>query len=314
MKKLFKNISKLFVMTLAVALVSCGGDDEVVAPEVPTLTVTPTNAAGSSYSVGDKVEISFSFTAPGEISSFNYSGILNEGLADEATLTKVFVNPTDLNLSSNTEGNFIVNFDVQSEFEGKTVSFTFEVVDKNDQAATGSYNYTVSVAIDTYTAKLFGAQGNTNPGFYNALDGSLHSYAEARDASTVTESTVDFAYYWGATNKSTLASIDDTDLNTVYNSVNLPIEGIFGTKNSTMFKALTTSAADFDAITSNNQLEAVAFFEVGGSSSSTTLVNDAVVAFKLDAARGGKIGLLKVVSVDDTNGTGTITIDVKIAK
>lgn len=317
MKNLFNNIVKLFALSMVLVLASCGDDEDPATFNAPTLSITPENPTGSTYSVGADVNISFDFTAEAEISSFNYFLVLNEGLSDEQTSNTIFVNPADLNLASNTAGTFSIAFPVDAAQEGKTVTMNFQVVDKqlpDAGLATATYGYTVNVEIETFTQKLFGAQGNSNPGFYNAVDDQLLSYAEARDASGVNSSTVDFAYYWGANDNSTLAAIDDVDLDAVYTAVQLPIDGIFGTKNSTTFKALMTTPAEFDAVVSNAQLQTVASFETGGASSAKMLAADAVLAFKLDEDRGGKFGLIKVVSVDDTNGEGTITIDVKIEK
>jgi uncharacterized surface protein with fasciclin (FAS1) repeats len=166
-------------------------------------------------------------------------------------------------------------------------------------------------SVNKYTTVLLGGQGSTEKGFYNAFSNVRYSYAEARDASTVESSPVDIAYYFGATNEATLASIDSDGLNNVYSSVDLPIEGIFGTRNSTGLRVTSLSPEQFDGILLNSQLEAAAASENNTNASATNLSEGSVVAFTLDQARGGYSGLVKVVSVDG-NGNGTITLEVKV--
>jgi|GEM_PF-797009 uncharacterized surface protein with fasciclin (FAS1) repeats len=166
----------------------------------------------------------------------------------------------------------------------------------------------VSSNSNSYTTVLLGSQGSAEASFYDAVQNATKGYAASRDASA----TVDFAYYWGANNLNSLGSIDSEDLHTVFNSVDLPIEGIFATRNATRFQVTELGAADFDAIVTNAQVSGIANSELTSQTDATQLVEGNVVAFKLDDARGGLFGLIKIAEVNDTNGTGSITIDVKI--
>ncbi|WNB18395.1 fasciclin domain-containing protein [Marivirga arenosa] len=169
-------------------------------------------------------------------------------------------------------------------------------------------------SVNTYTTVLLGAQGNSNEGFYNAFSNVRYTYAEARDASGTSGSPVDFAHYVGSNDGVTLASIDDGGLNTVYTAVGLPISSIFGTRNSTKFRVTDLSPAQFGGILLNSQLEAAASSENNTNSSATNLSEGSVVAFTLDADRGGYSGLVRVVEIDEGDGlgNGTITIEVKV--
>jgi uncharacterized surface protein with fasciclin (FAS1) repeats len=167
-------------------------------------------------------------------------------------------------------------------------------------------------SVNTYTTVLLGGQGNDEKGFYNAFSNVRYSYAEARDASGVEGSPVDLAYYFGANNEATLAAIDSDGLNAVYTAVGLPIEGIFGTRNSTKFRVTDLGPADFGGILLNSQLEMAASSENNTNVSATNLQEGSVVAFTLDGDRGAYVGLIRVVEIDDTNGNGTITIEVKV--
>lgn len=167
-------------------------------------------------------------------------------------------------------------------------------------------------SVNTYTTVLLGGQGNSNEGFYNAFSNVKYNYAQARDASGTDGSPVDLAYYFGNTNKATLAAIDAGGLHAVYNAVGLPIEGIFGTRNSTRFRVTDLSPQQFGGIILDAQLAQAAASELNTNNSATELQAGSVVAFTLDDDRGGYVGLIRVVEIDDTNGEGTITIEVKV--
>ncbi|WMN06140.1 DUF4958 family protein [Marivirga arenosa] len=168
-------------------------------------------------------------------------------------------------------------------------------------------------SIETYSSVLLGAQGNPEPNFYDAFNNIRYSYADARDASGTSGSTVDLGYYFGATNEVTLASIDDQSLHAVYDANGLPIEGIFGTRNSTRFRVTDISPEQFNSLILNSQLESAANSVSNTNTSATNLQVGNVISFTFDADRGGYVGLIKVIEIDsDGTGTGTITFDVKV--
>lgn len=295
-------------------LFSCGEDEEDVNPfAAPSLTVTAMTGSGTlsnggEVTAGDSVEFTIDVTAAGGFNTLFVSGSLTAQ-----------VNRNDLNLDAGaTAANDIKIgwIDITTAQVGSTASIKFVASDDANQTDTVDFIFTIvapaSPAVTSFETILLGAQGNSEEGFYNALEDIRYSYAEARDASGVGSSTVDFAYYFGATNGNTLAAIDDTGLNSVYSSVSLPIDGIFATRNSTTFTTTTWTAAEFDGVATNADLVAAASFEVGSESSARNLSNDQVVAFQFAEARGGAFGLIKISSIDDTNGNGTITIEVKV--
>ncbi|WMN07379.1 fasciclin domain-containing protein [Marivirga arenosa] len=166
----------------------------------------------------------------------------------------------------------------------------------------------VSSNANSYSTVLLGAQGSTDPSFYNAIENVRTGYNASIDVSA----SIDFAYYWGQDNKNSLGAIDSDALDAVFDTQNLSISGIFGTRNATRFQVTELSAAEFDGIVTNAQVAGVANSELTANPDATNLVEGSVVAFKLDDARGGLFGLIKVAEVNDTNGTGSITIDVKV--
>jgi hypothetical protein len=168
----------------------------------------------------------------------------------------------------------------------------------------------VSSAVNAYSTVLLGAQGNAEEGFYDAISNTRYSYAGARDASG--GAAVDFAYYYGNSNENSLGAIDSDDLHAVYNSVELPIEGIFGTRNATRFQVTELGPDEFNAVTSNSGIIAIANSELTSEPDATNLTVGNVVAFRLDASRGSALGLIHIAEVNDTNGEGSITINVKV--
>lgn len=293
-------------------LFSCGEDDTPIA-DAPGVTVSAAIVdgdalvSGGEVVAGSAVEFSISVTAPGGFNNVDITGSTTQN-----------INRNDLNLDLGaTSASTTLTVSTAETDAGGTASFTFVAVDELNQSSeevvfTFDIVAPPSPDVQSFTTVLLGAQGNSSEGFYDAKLNARYGFAAARDASGTSGSPVDFAYYWGASNNSTIASIDDAGLHTVYNAVNLPIEGIFGTRNSTLFSDTDLTAAAFTAIASNDDLSTAAFFEVGGESSSTNLVLDQVFAFQLDADRGGEFGLIHISSVDDTNGNGTITINVKV--
>ena len=321
MKKITQKLL-LVALTASAALTSCGDDEDPVINN-PSLQVAGTaDEATLSQSAVNEVSIGATLTFNATISAdggFNTLFVLNPDESD--IVSPINENTPNITITTNDDGSEDASYSLvvpTASFAAGNYQFNFVATDNvglGQASDTVSFDITLAAAspdVNSYQTVLLGAQGNSNEGFYDALTNTRYGYAGARDASTLTESPVDFAYYWGSENNSTIAAIDDTGLNSVYSSVELPIEGIFGTRNSTRFLSSTLSAAEFDAIENNDELSAAADFEVAGESSSTQLMVDQVIAFQFDEDRGGAFGLIKISSIDDTNGTGTITIDVKV--
>ena len=91
----------------------------------------------------------------------------------------------------------------------------------------------------------------------------------------------------------------------------------FDPKQETRFASSTVTAAEFDEISSQSDLEGVI---TGGDitvnqTSVTALAVDNVFIMELDSDRGGNLGLVKVVEVQGAGDpNGSITIDVKMIK
>jgi uncharacterized surface protein with fasciclin (FAS1) repeats len=164
-------------------------------------------------------------------------------------------------------------------------------------------------SVNSYSTVLLGGQNNTDPGFYNALNNVRYTYSPAAENSNF----VDLAFYFTNADQATLASIDSEVLHIVYDLIGLPIEATFTIRNSSRFRVTSLAPDQFNGIFLNSQLEDLATSENNTNSSATNLQEGSIVAFQLDASRGGYVGLIKVVEISgDDSSSRTITIEVKI--
>lgn len=309
MTKFFKNALMIGAAASTLFFTSCDSEENPI--DGPSISVT-TNPADAVVKAGEAFSFTAEVNAPAgfntiRIESFTGTG----GSTVELTGYKSEYTKNDLNLDEGAQ-SATAEFQAFSLSSAGEFTITLLAVDDDSQTSTAEITLTVTSApINTYTTVLLGAQGNKEPAFYDALEGERYGYAAARDASGTSGSVVDFAYYYGTNNKNTIAAIDDSGLNAVYTAVDLPISGVFGTRNSTKFRVTNLSPAEFDAIDNSTDLKAEADSELNVNSSANQLSVGSVIAFELDADRGGYVGLVKVTKINDTNGTGTITIEVK---
>lgn len=276
---------------------SCDPEDEGLAAPSISLTTSPAHSDNViEAEVGEEIEITVNVTAPGGFNVLRvtggFSATYDRDEAGQTSFSKAL--PTLI---------------IPAEAAGGTITLNFEAVDDADSVTNETLTINVGESpIETFEAVLLGSQGNANQGFLDLLTGTKYGYAGARDNT----GSVDLGYYWGASDKSSIASIDDDGMDAVYSAVDLPIDGVFDAENTNVTRFVALTGVDFEAIDNAEALEEEAVFESAGSSSITELQVGDVIAFKTDAARGGVYGLIKVTAINDTNGTGTITIEVKV--
>jgi hypothetical protein len=286
MKKL--NLLLCGMALSSLLFVSCGEDILVVDVD-PTLTVTP--AEGVEAVVGEVVTFKVIAGSDQNIVSIKFSptSVGGEGTS------------TDSIFDADAEKHSItMDYDYTVPEGVTTVTIKFEVRDDKDLSATESRVITVVSAagpITTYSSTVLGANNNTTGSSFASFDGSIYTLAEAKENSDK----VDFIYFYGDTNKATLASPDDSDLQTVFSSVSG-----WTTINATRFATTTLTSDQFDAIIDDATIVTEA------NAASETKVNelavDDVIAFKTS---GDKLGLAKITALEESN-TGTMTIDVKV--
>jgi len=307
MRKFLNYFLLLAAIPALVFLASCGDDDDEVIANAPTIVFDDDDATIDA-APGDVVTISGTVDAPGGFNVLRITPVIDgtpemtEEIARSPGSTPPLTFPFDF------------DFEVTSDMVNADVVIEFDAVDENGLTGIADFMITVEAnEINTFTVVLLGAQGSTEPSFYDAQTNTRSLYADAAESSA----TIDFAYYYGATNGNTLAAIDDGGLDAVFDAVGLPIDGVFQVQNSTGFFSVNTSPTDFEAVENEIDLleitSTVFTGEVQGNSDATQLVEDQVIAFQLDeGTRAGLFGLIRVASIDDNTGNGTITIDVKV--
>ena len=157
-------------------------------------------------------------------------------------------------------------------------------------------------AIKSYNITL-GSYNATEGSSFASIDGTVYKWADA----TSNSDKVDFLYYYGATNKASVAAPTNSDAQTVFSGLNG-----WSTKNDTKFGFTTLSASEFDAITDDSEIVSNAS-SLSGSDVNDLAVGD-VFAFMTasTSAHASKAGLAKVVAIDDLTSSGTIDLAIKV--
>lgn len=166
--------------------------------------------------------------------------------------------------------------------------------------------------ITTYTAVIYGDQANNSAGsFYATTTGTVYTQALAK----TNAASVDFLYYYGATNKATLAAPNDAPAATIFDNATNGLQ-TWSVKNATEIRATLLDAASFDVIVADSTLTDVYDLVATGAAatSSTDLAVGDVIAFK---TVGNKKGFVKVVAIVENGTTATgdyLKVDVKVQK
>jgi hypothetical protein len=219
--------------------------------------------SGKSYPILDSVELD--------------KGILNKG---EEYID--FVYPTNVGVSEET-----FSFTTK-DTKDRSGSFTLTIKPKTKQSA-GEF---ITKAIT-----LLGGQNNETEGsFYSVALGKVLTIGAAKGQ----PGDVDFAYFYGSTNKATICAPSDTDGQTIsYGKVKM---SSWTTKNATKFAVVSSADGNDPAAWWDEAITAV------GTSPDTKANNlnaGKVVAFK---TAGGKTGAFVVKAVDGTQSSGFISI------
>jgi hypothetical protein len=151
---------------------------------------------------------------------------------------------------------------------------------------------------------MMGAQSNTTYG--SAFSASTGLAYLKND--NFTSDMIDFIYYY----KSTDVTVGAEMMSPKYAFDNGPVGGtdLYNTLNETMFKSVSLSTNDFDAIPKTDDSAITAAATGFVDQRVTALAVNSVFAFKTAA---GKLGLVKVSALTATT-SGTITIVVKVQK
>lgn len=287
-----KKLSFLLIAFLAgiILLSSCNKDEETLGP--PTINFI----GGEGYIDGDA-------TIP--VNSFFKMGIAASANAESGKelstlrLTRAVNGTTFIDTTYTiNESMFNADFTFNAQAAGITETITFTLTDKADKTASISANITseaAGVAVTKNTDVLMGSHNDDNGSFYSTVNKLVYNIADA----SANQADIDFLFYLGATNGSTIASPADEDANTVYAITD------WTTKNATLFADSELTAEAFDAIGA----EYVFPEFTGDLTDINNLEAGSVIMFK---TVGDKLGLIKVNQI---NGRGDfINLDIIVAE
>ena len=287
-----KNLSFLIVLFMAGILIvsSCNKDEETFGP--PTLDFK----SGVDYVFEDSDIAVNTLFKIGIVASANAES--NKELKT-LRLTRTIDNNTfiDTTLTINqVQYNADFQFNAQSAGSEEVIAFT--ITDDAGQTAEKSLTLTyvtTGTSVTKNTDVLMGSHNDDNGSFYSTANKLVYNIADA----TANQTDIDFLFYLGATNGSTIASPADADANNVY------AIGDWTTKNETMFATTNITADEFDAI--GDVFDFPAF--TGDMSGITNLESGDVIMFKTVT---DKLGLIKINQI---NGRGDhVSLDVIVAE
>jgi hypothetical protein len=187
-----------------------------------------------------------------------------------------------------------------------TETVTFTVIDNNGSSAAVMVMITTTPApasgpINTYSAKVLGAQTSTSGNSFATSNGNVYFLPEAK----INAALVDWVYYSDPANLSTLSAPSDSAAAAIYNDATNGI-ATWPVRNATLFKKVTDpinwAGITNDSIIVLENQSGVTFSKLGN-----IVIND-FLAFK---TASGKKGMIQVKALTP-DVTGTITLNVKV--
>ena len=282
---------------------ACSDDEEEPLDQSPTINFI----GGSDYTSSD-------VTVPaGTILKVGITATANTN--SNAKLVRFKVTRTFNNIGESVIDSTLSNLssftytrNIQARTEAGTERWSFEIIDKNNQSNSVALNITTQPVVNIYTAILMGGQNNVTVGsFYSSVDNKVMKQAEA----ILNQNKVDFLYFYGEINQSSIASVDDDQAALAWDN----LFDNWSVKNATRFRKV--GEINWDAITEyDDALIAENATNLVDSRASFLQVGD-IVAFQTatTSANPGKKGLFKVMDISGTIGIDrTITLEVKIQK
>jgi hypothetical protein len=282
---------------------SCSNDEDA-APPVVKLTVTN---ATTTYEAGALVPVTVEVSSTVNLTSLEFKfakGTVGANSAVTKCTPEGFepANPkgAKVNFKAKTTGSLVVDYSIQlpADAAAGELEVTVTATDENAKTTVATAKIKVGSLVNTYTTKVLGAHENSNGSFFASIDGTVYKVADAK----TNAAKVDIVYFYGATNKATLASPSDASVEafTTYGVTT------WSKRNKTLVKEVTLTAAEFDALT-------YATMDKVGTAT-TTLVNnlakDKYVAFKSES---GQFGVIKITNITEGT-TGTIELTIKVQK
>ncbi len=309
MKKIFRQLLMLSLVGGMVFLYSCGEDEEPSPlPTVsPSASVDGTDITSSGEAVaGSLIDVTVTIVAEGGFNTLNVSDGSNS-----------------LTFTRDSEGleagtvNHTIEFEIETDDDdaGTEITYTFEVVDDENQIGTATWTLTLldppSPDVTSYSATILYGQSNADGGsFYDVVTNSVLGATDA--FATANQASLDMVFWYGSTSMYAIGSVADATATTAFDAVGINLANL-ATRNATLFKVLETTAEEFEAIATDDDL-LNAFGEVAADASNVTgLSAGDVFGVTLADSRGSKTALVHVEATGgDSGASRTITINVKL--
>jgi hypothetical protein len=290
MKKLVKSVLMLSIASLAI-LSSCkDGDDEVA-----DVTVTVSSTPASPVVEGTPVKLTI-------VCAGNTDNKLKS-----ISVTRSSASTTDkVILSKSIDGTSATEEVIDTPPAAGTYNYTVAVEGKSGSPATKVFTLVVTAApgpIETSPSAipLFGQTNSpgTSQNFMKLVP-NFGSYSTTEFAAN--KANVDLAFYYGNTNKATISSPSDPQMQGLYGG--LDWNGV----NTTQLYKTSLTVAQFDAIAAGDddaEITALAATVTTWSVNANLLNTGSVILYK---TANGTLGLIKVA-----NFTGTTANDAEIS-
>ncbi len=185
-----------------------------------------------------------------------------------------------------------------------TERIAFKITDKDGQTSEISVNITTESSagpITSFDQKILGSYQSSTGSSFASADGSIYSLAEAK----ANQTKVDWMYFYGASDLSTIASPNDSHAALVFNNAANGLQ-TWTTKNNTLFRKVST-VIEWNTVTDDTIIMQEAATEPDQTRIATLAVGD-VLLFKTVTS---KYGLIKVNNIA-VGADGTIDISVKV--
>lgn len=291
-----RNLLMLLAMSGMFTFTSCSDDSSSPDPTLNFIGDTATISPGDNATIKSGEMVKFSWNA-------------SNGGSDLTRFTIDYVPPggssnqifAKTNLSKNNATEYSGTFDTTLVKTGEH-NFTFRIEEENGNSTSRKIAVTVEsgAPLESYTARMVGAQNNTDFGsFYSVRRDSVYS---ATGFNTSNGQFIDLIYYYGATNNATLASPSDQTVEEfgAYDVTQ------FNQRNKTVFSPISSSIGNFQTASDLDQFKSA--LNNSNVTKANQLTTSSTYAFKLD---NGKLGVFAVQKID-SKGDGFIEIDVKV--
>lgn len=289
MKK-FNFLFMALLMSAAVMVTSCGGDDDDPVDKGPTINLK----GGDGYTSKDdtiRINETIKVGVTGTKSSVSGAKLTNF----KFSLVSEFSTDVKVDTPITTE-----NFDWETELQFTGVGkakLLFELTDKNGMMNYKEFYIVVDnpgAAVNKFPNVEFGSFNDAIGSFFSSIDGFTYTIGQTSNTPD-NQLKIDFVYFYGSKNKNTFASPDDPDAISI-DDLKLKLWPS-ANRNQTRFNETDMTVAQFDAIGSTFNFPTFNF------GSQKTRVNDLKVGkiftFK---TKNEKLGLVKVTYLSTTRG------------